>query len=66
MGDGDGMMMVVVCFDATEEKVDSLDGSEGGGAGSIDRNSTQHTERGAADAPSRYVLQTYLGMYASK
>lgn len=48
-----------MCFDAAEEKV-GLDGSEGGGAGSIDRNSKQHTERGAADAPSRYVLPTYV------
>ena len=57
---GDGMMVVVVVvFDGQKKPGDTLDGSEGGGAGGIDRNSKLHTERGAADAP-RYVLQRYV------
>ena len=52
------MMMDVVCFDAAEEKVDSLDGSEGGGAGSIDRNSTQTLNAGLPMHPA--------GMYSRR
>lgn len=46
MGDGNGF--------GYEEKV-GLGGSEGGGAST---ETASCTERGASDAPSRYVLQT--------
>jgi hypothetical protein len=51
-------IVVVVCFDAAEEKVgmgDTLDGSEGGGAGVWTETASCTHERGAADAPSRYA-----------